>query len=135
MPAPKDGKKRMSRGVKLAIMGVGGMALLYSCAPAIGGLGGVGGLGALPLLWGMSNPFYRGPVAQNCGPAVPGSPACAPNQSSSSTSSTGSAFRSGSSSSTTTTSSTAGSSSSAQSTSSRGGFGSTASSHGSSGSS
>lgn len=120
-PGPNDGSKRMSRSVKLAFMGVGGAALLYSCGPAIGGLT------ALPFILGMSNPFYRQP--QNCGPAVPGSPACEPNQASSSSGSSGSGYRGSSSSSTT------GSSSSAQSTSSRGGFGSTASSHGSSGSS
>lgn len=122
-PAPK----RMSQGVKLAIMGVGAAALLYSCAPAIGAVG------ALPFLWGFGNPFYRGPVAPNCGPAVPGAPACAPNQSSSGSGS-GSGFRSGSSSSTT-SSTTSGSSSAGQSTSSRGGFGSSAASHGASGSS
>ena len=133
MPDPNDGKKRMSRGVRLAIMGVGGAALLYSCAPAIAGLGG---LGALPLLWGMTNPFYRGAMAPNCGPAVPGAPACAPNQTSTSGaggSGTGSGFRSGGSSGSSATSSTSGDS--ASSTSSRGGFGSTASSHSSSGSS
>ena len=131
-PGPNDGKKRMSRGVKLAFMGVGGAALLYSCGPSIGG---AGGLTAMPLIMGMSNPFYRQP--QNCGPAVPGSPPCDVNQASSSSSSgsSGSGYRGGGSSSTTSTSSTTGSSSSAQSTSSRGGFGSTASSHGSSGSS
>src|SRR5258708_23779147 len=86
-PDPSGGRKRMSSGVKLGLMGMGGAALLYSCAPTIGG---PAGLGAFPLLLGMSNPFYRGPVAPNCGPAVPGSPACAPNQSNSSTSNGGS---------------------------------------------
>lgn len=115
----------MSRNVKLALMGMGGAAMLYSCAPAIGGLGG---LTALPLLWGMSNPFHRPPVAQNCGPAVPGAPACAPDQASRGGTGSGSGYRSSG-------SGTSGGSSAAQSTSSRGGFGSTASAHGSSGSS
>jgi hypothetical protein len=131
MPGPNDGRKRMSRSVKLAFMGVGGAALLYSCAPAIGG---VGGLTALPFIMGMSNPFYRQP--QNCGPAVPGAPPCDVNQASSSSGSSSSGYRgSGSSSTTSTSSSTSKSSSASQSTSSRGGFGSTASSHASSGSS
>lgn len=131
-PGPNDGRQRMSRSVKLAFMGMGGAALLYSCTPAIGG---ATGLTALPFILGMSNPFYRQP--QNCGPAVPGASACQPNQASSSSSggSGGSGYRGSSSGSTTSTSSTTGSSSSAQSTSSRGGFGSSASAHGSSGSS
>ena len=113
MPGPNDGKKRMSRGVKLALMGVGGAALLYSCAPAIGGRPWRAERPALA--WGMSNPFYRPPVAQNCGPAVPGSPACAPNQASSSSSSgsSGSGYRGSGSSSTSSTSSTTSGSSSA----------------------
>ena len=45
----------MSRAVKLVLMGVAGAALLYSCAPG-------GGLGALPYLWFLPNPFFRGPV-------------------------------------------------------------------------
>ncbi len=138
MPGSNDGKKRMSRGVKLAFMGVGGAALLYSCAPtAIGGVGGAGGLRALPFIMGMSNPLYRQP--QNCGPAVPGAPPCDVNQASSSSSSTsssgGSGYRSSGGGSSSTSSTTNGSSSASQSTSSRSGFGSTASSHGSSGSS
>ena len=47
----------MSRGIKLVLMGVAGAALLYSCTPGIGA-----GLGALPYLWFLSNPFYRGPA-------------------------------------------------------------------------
>lgn len=142
MPAPDGGNRpRASRTVKLVLMGVAGTALLYSCAPAIGGLSG---LSALPLLWGMSNPFYRGPnVAANCGPTVPGAPPdpqCATGRSGSSSTSSGvgSAFRSsGSSSNSTsaTTSSQSSGSSAGQTTSTRGGFGSTASSHGSSSSS
>ena len=127
-PRPDDGRKRMSRGVKLALMGVGGAALLYSCAPVVGGLGG---LSALPLLWGMSNPFYRGPAAPDC---APGSPACAPNQASGGSGSGGSGFRGGGSSPSSTSSPTSGGSSTSESTSSRGGFGATASAHGSSGS-
>ena len=128
---PSDGSRdtnrpRASRSVKLVLMGVAGAALLYSCAPAVGALGG---LSALPLLWGMSNPFYRGPA--NCGPGVPGNPQCAPGSTSSSGG--GSSFRSGGSSSTA-SSTTTGSgqsmgSTASQSTSERGGFGSTASSH------
>lgn len=55
MPSPNPSGPRMSRGIKLVLMGVAGAALLYSCAPAIGG-----GLGALPYLWFFSNPFFRG---------------------------------------------------------------------------
>ena len=122
----------MSRNVKLAFMGVGGLALLYSCAPA------VGAIGAAPLIWGMSNPFYRPPIAQNCGPAVPGAPACPPNQTSSSSTSSGGgsgSYHGSSRSSSTASSSSSEGSSSAHSSSSRGGFGSGASSHGASGSS
>jgi hypothetical protein len=44
----------MSRTVKLVLLGVGAAALLYSCAPGMGGLGG------LPYLWFLRNPFFRG---------------------------------------------------------------------------
>ena len=57
----------MSRGIKLVLMGVAGAALLYSCTPGIGA-----GLGALPYLWFLSNPFYRGPAVSS--PAAPSSP-------------------------------------------------------------
>ena len=57
----------MSRGIKLVLMGVAGAALLYSCTPGIGA-----GLGALPYLWFLSNPFYRGPAVS--APATPSSP-------------------------------------------------------------
>ena len=57
MPSPNPGGPRMSRGIKLVLMGVAGAALLYSCTPGIGS-----GLGALPYLWFLSNPFYRGPA-------------------------------------------------------------------------
>ena len=50
----------MSRGIKLVLMGVAGAALLYSCTPGIGA-----GLGALPYLWFLSNPFYRGPAVSS----------------------------------------------------------------------
>src|SRR6266481_7592608 len=58
---------RMSRGIKLVLMGVAGAALLYSCTPGIGA-----GLGALPYLWFLSNPFYRGPAVSS--PATTSSP-------------------------------------------------------------
>ncbi|MCX7362496.1 MAG: hypothetical protein NTV97_11640 [Alphaproteobacteria bacterium] len=135
MPPPDDGKKRMSPVVKLALVGVGSAALLYSCAPA------VGGLTALPFIMGMGNPFYRPPVASTCPPGVPN---CTPQglTGSTGTSTTGSsgvsAFR-GSTGSSGSSVSTPGSTSSGPSagttTSQRGGFGGTASSHGSSGSS
>lgn len=119
--------KRASRNVKLVLMGVGGAALLYSCTPAVGSA-----IGAWPGLWFIGNPFYRGPVVPNCGPTVPGAPACTPGQSSSSS---GGYFRGGSSnssSSSSASSSSSGSSSSATTTtSSRGGFGSSAGTHGS----
>ena len=57
----------MSRGIKLVLMGVAGAALLYSCTPGIGA-----GLGALPYLWFLSNPFYRGPAVSS--PAATSSP-------------------------------------------------------------
>lgn len=49
-------------------MGVAGAALLYSCAPGVGA-----GLGALPYLWFLPNPFFRGPAIS--GPQTPGSSA------------------------------------------------------------
>jgi hypothetical protein len=58
----------MSTGVKLVLMGVAGAALLYSCAPGVGA-----GLGALPYLWFLPNPFFRGPAIS--GPQTPGSSA------------------------------------------------------------
>ena len=73
-PGP-GGSRRMSRGVKLALMGIAGAAVLYSCAPAIGGAGG--GLGALPYLWFLANPFFRGPAATSA-PVTPGSAATSP---------------------------------------------------------
>ncbi|MBN9535590.1 MAG: hypothetical protein BGN99_01020 [Alphaproteobacteria bacterium 65-37] len=133
MPSPSTPppNARMSRSVKLVVMGVAGAALLYSCAPGVGA-----GLGALPYLWFFSNPFYRGaPTATACPPGTPPGTACGPTGSSSSSSS-GSGFRSGSSSSSTTTTSPSGDSSHATpGTSQRGGFGSSASSSGSSSSS
>lgn len=131
MPSPSTPppNARMSRSVKLVVMGVAGAALLYSCAPGVGA-----GLGALPYLWFFSNPFYRGaPTATACPPGTPPGTACGPTGSSSS----GSGFRSGSSSSssTTTTSPSGDSSHATPGTSQRGGFGSSASSSGSSSSS
>ncbi len=117
-----DKPKRMSRAVKLGLMGAGAAALLYSCAPGIGG-----GLSALPMLWFFSNPFYRPPVA---GPACPpGDPACQQASSGRSGSTTGSSFggRSGS--------STSGATVDAPgSTSQRTGFGGSAATHGTTGS-
>src|SRR5260370_29165951 len=55
-PDPPHGP-RMSRGIKLVLMGVAGAALLYSCTPGISA-----GLRALPYLWFLTNPFYRGPA-------------------------------------------------------------------------
>lgn len=69
MPSPTPSGPRMSRGIKLVLMGVAGAALLYSCAPAIGG----GGLGALPYLWFFANPFFRGPAVS--APPTPGATA------------------------------------------------------------
>ena len=67
MPSPNpSGGPRMSRGIKLVLMGVAGAALLYSCSPGIGA-----GLGALPYLWFLSNPFYRPPVTAPCPPGAP----------------------------------------------------------------
>jgi hypothetical protein len=70
MPSPDPpAGPRMSRGIKLVLMGVAGAALLYSCTPGIGA-----GLGALPYLWFFSNPFYRGPAvsapATTAGPSA-----------------------------------------------------------------
>ena len=132
MPSPSTPppNARMSRSVKLVVMGVAGAALLYSCAPGVGA-----GLGALPYLRFFSNPFYRGaPTATACPPGTPPGTACGPTGSSSSS---GSGFRSGSSSSssTTTTSPSGDSSHATPGTSQRGGFGSSASSSGSSSSS
>lgn len=124
-----DKPRRMSRVVKLGLMGAGAAAVLYSCAPGIGG--GIGGLSALPYLWFFSNPFYRPQVATPACP--PGDPACQP-QSTRSGSATG-----GSGSSVTGRSGTTGSGATADApssstTSQRSGFGSSATSHGTTGS-
>lgn len=58
----------MSRGIKLVLMGVAGAALLYSCAPAIGG--GSGFFWLLPWL------FRGGPTVS--APATPGQTATKP---------------------------------------------------------
>ena len=47
-PNPSDGP-RMSRSIKLVLMGVAGAALLYSCTPAM--MGGLGLFGLLPWLF------------------------------------------------------------------------------------
>lgn len=112
-PSGSGGGARMSRGVKLVLMGVAGAALLYSCAPGVGS-----GLGALPYLWFFTNPFYRGPAATST--ATPGS-----------TVSPNSTARSG----TTTATPDASKAAPAHTQSQRGGFGSTGSRSGSSGSS
>ncbi len=75
MPSPNSGGPRMSRGIKLVLMGVAGAALLYSCTPGIGS-----GLGALPYLWFLSNPFYRGPAISTPTPSA-GSAATTPDAS------------------------------------------------------
>ncbi|MBM3645209.1 MAG: DUF1190 domain-containing protein [Alphaproteobacteria bacterium] len=67
-PAPvQPPARRMSTGVKLAIMGVAGAALLYSCAPTVGST-----VGGMPHLLFFGNPFYRGPIAAPV-PEPPGS--------------------------------------------------------------
>lgn len=74
MPSPQGPRpsgRRMSTGVKLVLMGVAGAALLYSCAPGVGT-----GLGALPYLWFLPNPFFRGPAIG--APPTPGGAATAP---------------------------------------------------------
>src|SRR5713226_5225793 len=73
-PDPPHGP-RMSRGIKLVLMGVAGAALLYSCTPGIGA-----GLGALPYLWFLTNPFYRGP-AVSTSTATPSPSATTPDSS------------------------------------------------------
>lgn len=113
-PSGSGGGARMSRGVKLVLMGVAGAALLYSCAPGVGG-----GLGALPYLWFFSNPFYRGPAATST--ATPGS-SVSPGTTARSTG-------------TATTTQDAGKAAPAHTQSQRGGFGSTGSRSGSSSSS
>src|SRR5262252_7697653 len=114
MPSPNQpGGPRMSRTVRLVLMGVAGAALLYSCAPGVGA-----GLGALPYLWFLPNPFYRPPIATPCPPGVPN---CNQHATTSSGSSSGGSSTSrGSSGSTTTDTAKA-----TPSQSQRGGFGST----------
>jgi hypothetical protein len=112
MPTPSpSGGPRASRTVKLVLMGVAGAALLYSCAPGVGGAG----LGALPYLWLFPNPFFRGPaVVSTPAPGV----------------GTGTATGSTA---TTTTSPTTSKTAPATTQSQRGGFGSTGSSGSSAG--
>ena len=70
-PTPSGGGPRMSRGIKLVLMGVAGAALLYSCTPGIGG-------GGFPFfLWFLPN-LFRGPAVTT--PATPpGQTATTPN--------------------------------------------------------
>jgi hypothetical protein len=58
----------MSRGIKLVLMGVAGAALLYSCAPAMGGGAG--------LFWLLPWLFRGGPAVT--APATPGQTATKP---------------------------------------------------------
>jgi hypothetical protein len=124
--APAGGRKRMSTGVKLVLMGVAGAALLYSCAPGIGS-----GISSMPSFWLFGNPFYRPPVAAQ--PCPPGTLNCAapPGATTSTTTTPSSRFGS-----TTTTPSTTGTTphSTPPATSQRGGFGGTAGTHGTGGS-
>ena len=70
MPSPNPSSgPRMSRGIKLVLMGVAGAALLYSCAPAMGGGGGFFWL--LPWL-------FRGGGPVVTAPATPGQTATRP---------------------------------------------------------
>jgi hypothetical protein len=59
----------MSRGIKLVLMGVAGAALLYSCAPAMGGM---------PFFWFLPW-FLRGPAVT--APQTPGQTATTTKQS------------------------------------------------------
>jgi Protein of unknown function (DUF1190) len=127
-PAPPRGP-RASRTVKLALMGVAGAALLYSCGPGVGA-----GLGALPYLWFMPNPFYRAP-ATACPPGTPNCEQQTATSSGGGGSSGSSTSRGSSASRSSTTSDTSHSSPSGATTSQRGGFGSTSSSGSSHGSS
>jgi hypothetical protein len=111
-PDPPSGP-RMSRGIKLVLMGVAGAALLYSCSPGIGA-----GLGALPYLWFFSNPFYRPPAATPC---PPGAPDCQQASTSSGGGSGGYTGRGG------TGGSTSNTANATSSESTRGGFGATGS--------
>lgn len=110
-PPPERGPSRMSRAVKLALMGAGAAAVLYSCASA------TGGVGALPFLWFLGNPFNRQQVTTTC---PPGAPNCQQQATGSSTGSSGSGIRSGS-------SSTGTANTPAATGSQRGGFGSSGS--------
>ncbi len=112
---PRTSGPRMSTGIKLVLMGVAGAAVLYSCAPGAG-------IGALPYLWFLPNPFYRPPLAANCGPGVPPA-SCTPTQQSGSGSATGGGYSGRGT--TSQPSSTTSGSQAAPAPSQRGGFGST----------
>jgi hypothetical protein len=71
MPSPNPSGPRMSRGIKLVLMGVAGAALLYSCTPSM--MGGGGFFWLLPWL------FRGGPGVT--APATPGQSATTTKQS------------------------------------------------------
>jgi hypothetical protein len=61
MPSPNpSGGPRMSRGIKLVLMGVAGAALLYSCAPTM--MGGGGFFWLLPWLFRGGSPAVTAPA-------------------------------------------------------------------------
>ena len=68
MPPTPPGGPRASRAIKLVLMGVAGAALLYSCAPAVGGGGG--------FFWLLPWLFRGGPSVT--APATPGQTATKP---------------------------------------------------------
>ena len=115
-PSNPSGGPRMSRGIKLVLMGVAGAALLYSCAPAVGGM---------PIFWFLPW-FLRGPSVT--APATPGHTAATGQ-----TAAPGQATTPGQT--VTTTRQSPSHATPAPTQSQRGGFGSTGSSGGSSGSS
>jgi hypothetical protein len=98
-------------------MGIGAMALLYSCTPTFGGIR------TFPYLWGFGNPFYRPPMATTC---PPGSPPGCDQQASRTGGGGGTGFGGGGNSGST--------GNAGQATSQRGGFGSSAGEHGAGGS-
>ena len=69
---PQDNRPRASRAIRLVLMGLAGAALLYSCAP------GMGGMGFWPWLWFWGNPFARGPAVT--APATTTSPSTTQSQ-------------------------------------------------------
>ena len=70
MPSPTpSGGPRMSRGIKLVLMGVAGAALLYSCAPTM--------IGCTGLFW-LLPWLFRGGSAVTTPAATPGQTATKP---------------------------------------------------------